>query len=86
LFLKHKMKTLLQTLETEPSVKIKFITKKNTIRIMESTRNLNYIPDKQRAGLNTPMYTKPGIIWVYDLMVKDWRAIREDAIIQNENK
>jgi len=47
---------------------------------------LNYIPDKQRAGLNTPMYTKPGIIWVYDLMVKDWRAIREDAIIQNENK
>jgi len=80
------MKTLLQTLETEPSVKIKFVTKKNTIRVMECTRNLDYVPVEKHTGVNTPMYTKPGIIWVYDLMVKDWRAIREDAIIQNENK
>ena len=77
---------LLKMLGESTPVTVAFRTKRGKIRVMNCTRNLDYVPVKQHGGLNTPMYTKPGIIWVYDLMVKDLRAIREDAIIQNENK
>jgi hypothetical protein len=77
------MKILLEKLENG-TVVVKFITKKNIVRTMACTRSLSRIPDSQHEGVNTPVLNRPGIVCVYDLLIKDWRAFRLDSIISYE--
>ena len=74
---------LLEKLEKGPVV-VKFTTKKNIIRTMACTRDLSRVPESQHAGISTPVLNQPGIICVYDLLIKDWRAFREDSVISYE--
>jgi hypothetical protein len=74
------MKTLLETLNTEAPVIVQFRTKKNKLRTMACTRDLKSIPTEQHAGINSPVLNQPGILCVYDLLIKEWRAFRIDSV------
>lgn len=77
------MNPLLEKLENG-TVVVKFRTKKNIVRTMACTRSLTRIPTDQHPGIGTPTLNQPGIICVYDLLIKDWRAFRMDSVISYE--
>lgn len=64
----------------EDVVKIKFLKKDGTIRIMKATLNFTYIPKpKQPKKVDMSKIVKlmqnSKIIHVYDLEKKDWRSV-----------
>lgn len=77
---------LLEMLEKSIPVKVNFLTKRHTIRVMTCTRNLENVPEEKRDGIKIPELNQPGIIAVYDFLVSDWRAFRLDSVIHFETE
>jgi hypothetical protein len=77
------MNLLLEKLENG-TVVVKFTTKKGIVRSMACTRSPARIPTEQHPGVETPELNQPGIVCVYDLLIKDWRAFRMDSVISYE--
>lgn len=81
-----QLNNLMSALDHTDLVSVKFYTKKNKIRVMDCTRNLQSIPLEKRDGINIPTLQHEEIICVYDLLVGDWRAFRIDSVISyNDN-
>lgn len=83
-FSKNLMNHELLNLLEKANVVVKFTTKKNVVRSMLCTRNLFVVPESQHEGKNTAVLNQPGIVCVYDLLIKDWRAFRMDSVISYE--
>lgn len=77
---------LLHALDTTKHVIVKFKTKAGTIRVMDCTRMLSYLPKEDRLGINNPKLNGPDIICIYDHLIREFRAFRKDSIIAFESQ
>lgn len=77
-------KDLLNVLNYNKCIKVKFKTKSGTIREMECTRDLEAIPKFQHEGINNPKLNGPLICCVYDWTNTDFRAFRWDSVLDWE--
>ena len=76
-----QLNNLMSALDHTDLVSVKFYTKKNKIRVMDCTRNLQSIPVEKQDGINTAKLQHHEVICVYDLLVGDWRSFRIDSVI-----
>ena len=65
---------LIEKLNNNLHVKVQFLTKSGTVRVMSCTRRAT------EPGINNPKLNGPDIIAVFDLLVNEWRAFRKDSV------
>lgn len=66
---------LIENLNTQQHIQVKFMTKAGIVRTMDCTR-LTTVSGADNIKLNGP-----SIIAVYDLLIGQWRAFRKDSVV-----
>jgi len=74
----------LKKIRSEKEVKIRFIKKDNSVRLIKATLDFNLIPkSKQPKGIDLPKILSlihKNILHVFDLEKQEWRSINFDSV------
>ena len=77
----EKVREYFESHITKGLVRFAFIKKDGSTREMLATKKMSMVPDEHQPTGNKPVWTKPNMMRVFDVVTDGWRIVTLDNLL-----